>query len=85
MYIWGYKYNEKKKGVYYDRYEWLDVVMYRKEWLKRMFEYKKFMKDFDGNMLDIILEPQLKPKEKKIVQMTHDECYFYANDRKQKI
>ena len=45
-----------------------------------MFEYKKFMKDFNGNMLDIILELQLKSEEKELVQVTHDECYFYAND-----
>jgi hypothetical protein len=85
MHLWGYKYDERKKGVYYDGHERPDVVMYRKEWLKRMFEYQKFMKDFDGDLMDIILEPQLKPGEKEIVQVTHDECYFYANDGQRKI
>ncbi|CAB4417942.1 unnamed protein product [Rhizophagus irregularis] len=85
MHLWGYKYDEKKKGVYYDGYERPDVVKYRKEWLKRMFEYKKSMKDFDSNMLDVVLEPQLKPEEKELVQVTHDECHFYANDRQRKI
>ncbi|GES98821.1 hypothetical protein PHYBLDRAFT_144584 [Rhizophagus clarus] len=66
MHFWGYKYDEKKKGVYYDGHERPDVVEYRKEWLKRMFEYKKSMKDFDGDMLDVVLEPQLKPEEKEI-------------------
>ena len=32
------------------------MIAYRKKWLNRMFEYKKCMKDFDDNMLDIILE-----------------------------
>ncbi|PKY46319.1 hypothetical protein RhiirA4_320161 [Rhizophagus irregularis] len=85
MHFWGYKYDEKKKGVYYDGHERPDVVEYRKEWLKRMFEYKKSMKDFDGDMLDVVLEPQLKPEEKEIVQVTHDECHFYANDGQRKI
>uniref|UniRef100_U9UV46 Uncharacterized protein n=1 Tax=Rhizophagus irregularis (strain DAOM 181602 / DAOM 197198 / MUCL 43194) TaxID=747089 RepID=U9UV46_RHIID len=50
-----------------------------------MFEYRKSMKDFDGDMLDVVLEPQLKPGEKELVQVTHHECHFYANDGQQKI
>src|SRR5437879_2494497 len=53
--------------------------MYRKEWVKRMFTYKKHMKDFDGNN---IVEPQLKPE---LVQVMHDKCHFYANDGQQRI
>ncbi|CAG8742302.1 301_t:CDS:2, partial [Rhizophagus irregularis] len=45
----------------------------------------KSMKDFDGDMLDVVLEPQLKPGEKELVQVTHHECHFYANDGQQKI
>jgi len=45
-----------------------------------MFEYQKLMKDFDGDMMDIVSEPQLKSEEKELVQVTHDECHFYAND-----
>jgi hypothetical protein len=85
MHKWGFKYDEKKKGVYYDGHERPDVVAYRKEWLNRMFEYKKYMKDFDGDMLDIVLEPQLKSGNKELVQVTHDECHFYANDGQRKI
>ncbi len=57
MHLWEYKYDEKKKGVYYDGHERPDIVAYRKEWLKRMFEYQKYMKVFDSDMLDIVLEP----------------------------
>jgi hypothetical protein len=85
MHLWGYIYDERKKGIYYDGHKWPDVVKYRKEWLKRMFVYKESMKDFDGDMLDIILEPQLKLGEKELVQVTHDECHFYANDGQRKI
>src|SRR5437763_77517 len=80
MHFWGYKYYERKKGVYYDGHERLDIMIYRKEWLKRMFEYQKFMKDFDGNMMDVVLEPYLKLGEKELVQVTYDEYYFYANN-----
>ena len=45
-----------------------------------MFVYKKHMREFDEDMLDIILEPKLKLGEKEFVQVIHDECYFYAND-----
>ncbi len=45
-----------------------------------MFVYKRNMKDFDGDMLDVIIEPQLKSGEKEFVQITHNECHFYAND-----
>ncbi|PKK56498.1 hypothetical protein RhiirC2_634119, partial [Rhizophagus irregularis] len=62
-----------------------DVVKYRKEWLKRMFEYQRLMKDFDGDMMDIVSEPQLKPGDKELVQITHDECHFYANDGQRRI
>ena len=85
MHLWGYKYDERKKGVYYDGHERPDVVKYKKEWLERMFEYQKYMKVFNSNMLDVVLEPQLKPEEKELVQVTHDECHFYANDGQQKI
>ena len=56
MYLWKYKYDKRKKGVYYDGHERSDVVKYRKERLKRMFEYQRLMKDFDSNMMNIVLE-----------------------------
>ena len=39
------------------------------------------MKNFNNNMLNITLEPYLKLEKKKFIQVTHDECYFYANDK----
>lgn len=69
MHLWGFRYDENKKGVYYDGHERPDVVAYRKEWLKRMFTYKKSMKDFDGEMLEIVIEPQLEHGHKELVQV----------------
>lgn len=85
MHSWGYRYDEKRKGIYYDGHERPDVVAYRKEWLKRMFVYKKSMKDFDGDTLHTIIEPQLEPEKKEFVQVTHDECHFYPNDSQRRI
>ncbi len=67
MHLWKYKYDERRKGIYYDRYEQLDIIKYRKKWLERMFEYQKYMKVFDGNILNVILKSQLKPKEKELI------------------
>ncbi len=67
MYLWGYRYNERRKGIYYDGHERSDVVEYREKWLKRMFVYKKHMRKFDEDMLDIILEPKLKSEKKEFV------------------
>ncbi|CAB4490123.1 unnamed protein product [Rhizophagus irregularis] len=80
MYLWGYKYDERKKGGYYNGHERPDVVKYRKKWLKRMFKYQRLMKDFNSDMMDIVSEPQLKPGDKELVQIMYDECHFYAND-----
>lgn len=80
MHLWGFEYDELKKGVFYDGHERPDVVKYRQEWLKKMFTYKKYMKDFSGDNLDQIVEPILNSNEKEHVMVTHDECHFYSND-----
>ncbi len=67
MYLWGYKYDERRKGIYYDGHKRLDVMEYKKGWLERMFTYKKYMKKFDDDMLDVILEPELKIGKKELV------------------
>ncbi|CAG8706429.1 21423_t:CDS:2, partial [Dentiscutata erythropus] len=79
------EYDERKKGVYYDGHERPDVVAYRKEWLERMFRYKMYIKDFVGDMLEIVIEPELESDERELVQVTHNECYFYTNDGQLKI
>ncbi|PKY35542.1 hypothetical protein RhiirB3_456477 [Rhizophagus irregularis] len=50
-----------------------------------MFEYQSLITDFDGDTMDIVSEPQLKPGDKELVQITHDECHFYTNDGQQRI
>ncbi len=67
IYLWKYRYDKKKKSIYYDRYKRLDVIEYKKRWLKRMFIYKKFMKKFDDDILNIVLEFEFKSEKKKFV------------------
>ena len=56
-----------------------DVIKYRETWANKMIGYSEFMSSFEGDdMLEI--QPNLPIGTKKIVQVTHDECAFYAND-----
>ena len=81
----GYKYGAWKKGVYVDGHEREDVVIYRKVFLERMMERFKLMDWYDGDDMDITIEPTLGMDqdgvlEKKCVWVTHDESTFHAND-----
>ncbi|CAG8642591.1 2889_t:CDS:2, partial [Dentiscutata heterogama] len=44
-----------------------------------------YMKDFVGDMLEIVIEPELESDKRELVQVTHNECHFYANDGQLKI
>ena len=68
MHLQGYKYNKRKKDVYYDKHERSDIVKYRKGQLERIFTYKKYMKEFDDNILEVILKPELKSEEKELIK-----------------
>ncbi|CAG8787219.1 15403_t:CDS:2 [Gigaspora margarita] len=80
-----FRYDERRKGIYFDGYKRPDVMAYRNEWVKRMFLYKQNMKDFVSKSLEFILKPQLNLGKKEYAQITHDEYYFYANDGQQRI
>ncbi|CAG8825335.1 6606_t:CDS:1, partial [Cetraspora pellucida] len=67
MHLWGFRYDEKRKDVYYDGHERSDIVIYRREWLNRMLTYKKYMKSFESDRLEIMLEPKLELNKKKLV------------------
>ncbi|CAG8569074.1 14925_t:CDS:2 [Cetraspora pellucida] len=54
-----------------------NVVAYRKRWLKRMFKYKIYIKDFVDNMLKIVIKPELESDKRKLVQVIHDESFMY--------
>ena len=49
MHKWEFKYDEKK-GVYYNRHEQLDVMIYRKEWLKSIVWILEIYENFIGDV-----------------------------------
>ncbi len=68
------------KGVYMDGHEWPDVVEYcNTSYLPKMLEYESHMTHYEGPDL-IPHPPTLKPGEKHIISLCHDEWIFSAND-----
>ena len=84
LHILGYKYKGYRKGIYYDGHEWEDVVTYQKEFLEVMKELEQRMARYEEEKMDAI-PPVLRPEERELILITHDECIFYTNDRKKKI
>lgn len=55
------------------------MVADQKVWADKMFQYADKMSVFERADL-IEIEPVLRESVKKVVQVTHDECAFHAND-----
>jgi len=81
----GYTLSAVKKDVYVDGHERQDVKDYRKEWVKRMLQFEKRM---DPGMFSLEgekgkeQEEEEEPRGRLMIQVTHDECCFFANDGK---
>jgi hypothetical protein len=84
MRVWGYKFRDNNKDVYYDGHEREDVQAYRLQWSRRMMKYKESMDDYIGDDESEIVPP-LNIQDEKLVMVTHDESTFYANDGKQTV
>ena len=84
LHILGYRFEGYRKGIYFDGHEREDVVIYRKEFLKIMKELEQQMARYEGEEMEVI-PPVLKPDERELILVTHDECIFYANDGKKRI
>lgn len=67
FYEWGYGYRKNEKTIYFDGHEREDVVLYRKEWCKRMLSYMEKMDFYTGENEEKILEPNLEEGEKRYV------------------
>jgi len=80
----GYSLRDVHKDVYFDGHEREDVKDYRKEWVARMLAYEKRMSKssfrLEGEKGEEEGESELSGKP--VVQVTHDECCFFANDGK---
>jgi hypothetical protein len=80
----GFSYGDAKKDVYFDGHEREDVVKYREEvFLKAWQEHSRRFVIFkeDGSWEK---PPGLRPGEKPLVLVTHDESTFNANDGKRR-
>ena len=74
-------YTDKKKGyIYVDEHERADVVDYRRRFYERWFDkYLSRMPHFEGEDM-ILVKPELKDGEQRIVSVFYDESTFRAND-----
>lgn len=81
---WGFEYKADVRSMYVDGHERDDVVEYRKGWSQRMMDYRKRMRQWEGENMEILIEPKDEDvqlgKVKELVMVTHDESTFYAND-----
>jgi hypothetical protein len=76
----GFLVSEQSKGMYIDGHERLDVQIYRGKFLDRMFNsYFPRMPTYDGEKMERI-PPTLKPGEKELILINHDECIWHSND-----
>jgi len=79
----GWQHTLIKKGVYMDGHEHADVIEYRMNtFLPVMTKFEAHMVHFNGPDLEWTV-PTLKPDEKEIVALYHDELCFQANDATQ--
>jgi len=85
LHEWGFSFSAHTKNVYMDGHEREDVVEYRNVWVPRMLEFEKRMQLFEGEEMGQVQEPLLEPEERRMVQITHDECAFHAHDGKKSL
>jgi hypothetical protein len=79
---WGYTFRRDGQDVYYDGHEREDVVAYRQIFVAKMIQYARFMKSFEPENEESVIQPILDPliESTEHVLVTHDETYFYAFD-----
>ena len=66
--------------MYVDGHEREDVVAYRQKWAAEMVEHKKCMETYVEDDEATVCQPDLLPRQNKIVMVTHDESTFYSNE-----
>src|SRR6202040_3538231 len=78
----GFRYMQYKKALYYDGHDRPDVLDYRqKHFLPAMQQYRSRMVEYKIGEVETEILKQLKPGERKIVLVAHDESTMQANDR----
>jgi hypothetical protein len=79
MKIFGHSYRKATKGVYMDRHEQHNVVVYRGQFLAKMAKHEKRMPMFTNDCSDVIW-PNLQNGEKPLIFVTHVESIFHTFD-----
>ena len=59
MHIWGFRNRQSGQQIYFDGHEREDVQEYQKDWTSRMMEYRKKAKEFEGEEMEVVIEPRL--------------------------
>ena len=85
----GYRWQDVKKGVFFDGHERPDVVEYRQQFVAEMHRLSPYLVEFesDGTIKDKPYPADCEvggSKYRPIIVITHDESIFSANDGKQK-
>lgn len=81
----GYQYIDIKKGVFFNRYKWPDIVEYRAQFLKELEALSPYLVEFqvDSSIeekaypLDCIVND---PNKRPVMLITHNESIFLIND-----
>ena len=84
----GWRQTRLKKGVYMDGHERSDVVKYRNEtFLPLMAKYEEYMVKWVENGRGDFehIEPNLCPREKRIIPIFQDESSFHAGEYKSNV
>src|ERR1700722_7118314 len=66
----GWKFHVKKKNIYYDSHERLDVIEYRKHFLNEIFKLEKYMPKPLNNNIMVLKEPILNINKKHYIYNT---------------
>ncbi|RIB05318.1 hypothetical protein C2G38_2219929 [Gigaspora rosea] len=82
--VLGCQFKRYHKGMYFDEHERKNVVDYRNRFLEKMKILERRIATYEGEKMEPI-SPVLGIGERELIFVTHDECIFYANDRKRGI
>lgn len=77
----GFRYMKYKKGLYYDGHDRPDVLDYHQnQFLLAMQQYRSHLVEYKIREVETEIIKQLKPGERRLVLVAHDESTMQAND-----
>ena len=77
----GFRYMKYKKGLYYNGHDRPDVLDYcQNQFLPAMQQYQSRLVEYKIGEVETEIIKQLKPGERRLVLVAHDESTMQAND-----